>query len=115
MTLVSLPTSSDGAGEGWHHPPHPMWFVLLNGEARVWTPGMNAMGQYDSGGQEVWLSADGKRRNQVLLALDILGKGHKTWYYGDTGTEVRALQVPLGEHWEDAVARWEVVKHGACE
>lgn len=49
---------------------------------------------------------------QIVLALDVLGKGHLTFYPG--AEESVALQVPLGADWEDWVGRLEVVQEGAC-
>ncbi len=95
-----------------------MWFVLLSGKARVWTPsGVDDLEGRDGEeivGQEVWIEAEGERRNQIVLALDLEGKGHKTWYYGKQGSTVMALQVPLGEGWGEKIRNWEVVKEGAC-
>ena len=122
MTLVNLPASPEGEGEGWHNPPHPMWFILLSGRAKVWTPGTGAVisrsnGAGDGGddeGQHVWIDAEGTRRNQIVLALDVMGKGHKTWYYGKEGSELMALQLQLGAGGEEEVAKWEIVGEGAC-
>lgn len=117
-TLVVLPPNS---AEGWHKPPAPMWFFLLRGRSRVETP---------STGDEVWIepsssestgmvdeaaSAVGKGERverQIVLALDVLGKGHLTFYPVDE--ETVALQVPLGADWEDWVGGLEVVREGAC-
>ena len=118
-TLVVLPPHS---AEGWHKPPSPMWFFLLRGRARVETP---------STGGEVWIersseptpaggdgeggseAGSGRRvERQIVLALDVLGKGHLTFYPGEE--ESVALQVPLGGDWEGWVEGLEVVREGAC-
>ena len=118
MTLVTLPASPNGEGEGWHNPPHPMWFVLLSGRARVWMP--KAPNDAEAGdvgsfsGQEVWIEAEGERRNQIVLALNVRGLGHKTWYYGGERSTVMALQVPLGNGWEEEIRGWETVGEGHC-
>ena len=117
VTYVVLPPHSE---EGWHRPPAPMWFVLLRGKARVWTP---------LKGDEVWIEPPaatgleaetddrGERASpstvydrQIVLALDVLGKGHLTFYPGDEQTV--ALQVPLGEGLGGL--EWEFVGEGAC-
>lgn len=79
--MVILPPRSE---EGWHKPPHPMLFVLLSGRSHVVTPHAN-------GSQEVWIDVAGP--NQMVLALDSLGKGHLTYYPSDQ--ETVALQIPL--------------------
>ena len=116
MSLVTLPASPKGEGEGWHNPPYPMWFVLLSGKARVWTP--SSRDPIEDGtlkaGQEVWIEAEGERKNQIVLALDIEGRGHKTWYYGEERSTVAALQVPLGDGWDQEIGRWKMVGEGPC-
>ena len=79
LTYVVLPPRS---GEGWHKPPHPMFFILLSGKARVVTPSTEEEISIEPGGP-----------NQLLLALDTLGRGHQTFYPGDEPTV--ALRVPL--------------------
>ena len=96
-----------------------MWFVLLSGRARVWTPGaksegLEALEIEEKKGQEVWINASGERSNQIVLALDLDGRGHKTWYYGEEGSEVAALQIPLAEGWEEEIRYWELVNEGPC-
>ena len=94
-TMVVLPPHS---GEGWHKPPHPMFFVLLSGTAHVRVPDISRhhideLAQQDvSEDQEAWIEVGGP--NQIVLALDTLGRGHLTFYPGDTATV--ALQIPLG-------------------
>ena len=41
MTYVVLPPRS---AEGWHRPPHPMFFVLLSGVAQVYVPRGDRLG-----------------------------------------------------------------------
>jgi hypothetical protein len=118
LTLVTLPASPHGEGEGWHNPPYPMWFVLLSGRARVWTPPIDSNEDIaetdDASGQEVLINGEGDHRNQIVLALDTLGRGHKTWYYGPSGSFVSALQIPLGDNVEEALASWRLLHEGPC-
>ncbi|ETN45635.1 uncharacterized protein HMPREF1541_09467 [Cyphellophora europaea CBS 101466] len=113
VTMVVLPPRSE---EGWHRPPAPMWFVLLRGRALVRTAdGDEVRIQGGSGGKKD--GSHGERvEGQMVLALDVLGKGHLTFYPGDE--ESVALQVPLAEGWdlesEVGEGRWEVVREGAC-
>lgn len=125
ITMVVLPPESE---EGWHRPPAPMWFFLLSGSARVVTP---------STGDEVWieppkaaeastergrqagrstryLGVNSRERveTQAVLALDVEGKGHLTFYPGEE--ETVALQVPLGQGWIEWVDNLEVVWEGPC-
>lgn len=126
VTVVVLPPRSE---EGWHRPPAPMWFFLLRGCSRVLTP---------STGDHVWIKPpdtdcmardleDGTIRKgddvmntvktfrietQVILALDIMGRGHLTFYPSDE--ETIALQVPLGSDWEAWLATLDVLHDGPC-
>ena len=95
-TMVVLPPHSE---EGWHKPPFPMFFVLLSGKAHVQAPQTSRQPvdtlaqQYVSEDQEVWIEVGSS--NQIVLALDTLGKGHLTFYPGNT--ETVALQIPLAD------------------
>jgi hypothetical protein len=123
ITMVVLPAESE---EGWHRPPAAMWFFLLHGRAQVVTP---------STGDEVWIeppdargarlvavaSGDGRDvagrtgkrvEKQAVLALDVRGKGHLTFYSREQ--ETVALQIPLGENWEEWVDALEIVADGPC-
>ncbi|KAH0844917.1 hypothetical protein AYO21_04157 [Fonsecaea monophora] len=54
-TYVVLPPRS---GEGWHRPPHAMFFVLLSGVAQVYVP------RRDGGGRGFGESSPPSQRNQ---------------------------------------------------
>ena len=130
MTFVVLPPHSS---EGWHNPPVPMFFVLLRGEATVYTYDPHHK-DGDNGTEEISADPDGyapqsiigrlepKHQNvsisvgspnQILLALDLKGRGHWTDYPSEE--ETWALQIPLAEGWEDVIKGWDVVGEGACE
>lgn len=105
-TLVVLPPRSE---EGWHRPPAPMLFVLLRGRAVVQTPwtrdnvtiaAPSSLAHGDSGRVEP----------QMVLALDIAGNGHLTFYPGET--ETVALQIPLADGLGGLI--WDVVREGPC-
>lgn len=76
-----------------------MWFVLLSGKALVKTP---------KTGDEVWIEPGGK--HQILLALDVPGKGHLTFYPG-MGDSI-ALQLPLEVGYSGLT--WNVAWEGPC-
>ena len=132
MTFVVLPSHTS---EGWHNPPVPMFFVLLRGEATVYTydphnkdgddeteqisadpappdgcAQQSIIGRSNLRHQKVSISVGSP--NQILLALDLKGRGHWTDY--PSGEETWALQIPLAEGWEDVIRGWDVIGEGAC-
>jgi hypothetical protein len=117
VTLVTLPPSSE---EGWHRPPAPMWFVLLRGRARVECPWRNeeVIIQPDLVPlRESGVAVEAERQQhiepQIVLALDVLGKGHLTYYDGEE--ETLALQVPLEDGWHWADKGWSKLHDGSCQ
>lgn len=96
LTYVALPPRS---AEGLHHPPHPMFFILLAGMAHVELPG-------DPESEGLWIT---EGINPVIVAADTLGVGHNTYYPGDKTTI--ALQAPFED---EVVPEHTVVKSGAC-
>jgi hypothetical protein len=131
-TYVVLPPRS---AEGWHRPPHLMFFVLLSGLAQVFAPKANTAIEMQPGGllQEaapppmmVDASSDRDRRrrhewdvitiapgspHQILIAgdTDVRSPGHLTYYPGDG--ETVALQIPISE---GVVPGYSVVHDGGC-
>ena len=107
-TLVVLPPDSE---EGWHNPPGPMWFVLLSGKAVVECPWS---------GDEVVIEPrqptqdpvfDGfSTYSQMILALDVQGKGHLTSYPSEEDTVALQIRLPndLGG------LSWQVFWDGPC-
>ncbi|KAF7197814.1 hypothetical protein HII31_00903 [Pseudocercospora fuligena] len=81
LSYVVLPPQSS---EGYHRPPHPMFFVLLSGQAHVTIP--------EHSDDELWIS-EGK--NNLMIAADTIGNGHVTEYPSDVSTH--ALQIPFKE------------------
>lgn len=109
-TLVELPPHS---AEGWHRPPAPMWFVLLNGKAVVktpWTGGEVVIVPASSSSNSNKRGVRGSRQAQMVLALDTLGKGHLTFY--PTSETTTALQIPLGHDFGGL--NWTVEYEGPC-
>ncbi|KAL9620970.1 MAG: hypothetical protein Q9160_004488 [Pyrenula sp. 1 TL-2023] len=96
LTYVALPPKS---AEGLHHPPHPMFFILLTGTAHVVLPG-------DPESEGLWII---EGINPVIVAADTLGVGHNTYYPGDKTTI--ALQAPFKD---GVVPEHTLVRRGAC-
>ncbi|ETI21980.1 hypothetical protein G647_06050 [Cladophialophora carrionii CBS 160.54] len=125
-TYVVLPPRS---AEGWHRPPHLMFFVLLSGLAQVFAPRTNrpmpsvdmqfhAQGPAPMVGApttyerqwDVITIAPGSPQ-QVLIAgdTDMRSPGHLTYYPGDG--ETVALQIPISG---GVVPEHTVVHEGGC-
>lgn len=95
ISYVVLPPRSS---EGYHRPPHPMFFVLLSGQAHVTIP--------EHSDDELWIS-EGK--NNLMIAADTVGKGHITDYPSDSSTH--ALQIPFRD---GRLPEHTVLRSGVC-
>lgn len=82
ISYVELPPRSN---EGVHNPPHAMFFVLLSGLAHV------TLFDGDEGeGEGLWIM---EGVNGLMIAADVVGRGHVTEYPSDKVTV--ALQIPF--------------------
>ena len=136
ITYVVLPPRS---AEGWHRPPHPMYFVLLSGVAQVYVPATktnahattrqsagstqyqaNVEAEHDSRttaqpmpDDENWdfITITPGSPQQILIAADtdLRAKGHLTFYPGNG--ETVALQIPFSG---GNVPGHVVVHEGGC-
>lgn len=95
LTLVTLPPRSK---EPLHHPPHPMFFILLSGTSHVRLPA-------DPQGDGLWI-----KEGSIIVANDMEGIGHWTDYPGDGGAV--ALQAPFEG---GIVPEHRVVSDGICD
>lgn len=94
--------------------------MLLRGRAVVRTPwrGEEVIiappAEFGVDGERDWEGSEsgrvGRVERQMVLALDVLGKGHLTFYPGEA--ETVALQIPLGSGMGGL--KWEVVGEGPC-
>lgn len=94
LTLVTLPPNSR---EPLHHPPHPMFFILLSGRAHITLPA-------DPDGEGLWIEA-----GSIIFANDMTGVGHWTEYPGEQGAV--ALQAPFRD---GVLPEHVVVGKGPC-
>ncbi|KAF2716543.1 hypothetical protein K431DRAFT_235136 [Polychaeton citri CBS 116435] len=95
ISYVVIPPRSS---EGFHKPPHPMFFVLLAGLAHVRIPGQP---------EDLWI-AEGM--GNLMIAADTIGKGHITDY--PLNKETVALQIPFRDGVSPA---HQVAKDGVCD
>ncbi|KAI1630109.1 hypothetical protein EDD37DRAFT_82751 [Exophiala viscosa] len=116
-TYVVLPPRS---AEGWHRPPHPMFFILLSGLAHVRTydpadDNMNLPSQQElSMGlpkpTESLYITPGVDSLIIAVDTDKRSPGHLTYYPSDV--EAVALQIPFQD---GKVPKHTVVHPGPCQ
>ncbi|KAK4949670.1 hypothetical protein LTR10_011511 [Elasticomyces elasticus] len=116
-TYVVLPPRS---AEGWHRPPHPMFFILLSGLAHVRTykptnDNMDFTYQQEtpmdsSEPTETLYIAPGVNSLIIAVDTDKRSLGHLTYYPGDV--ETVALQIPFQD---GDVPKHTVIHGGPCQ
>ncbi|KIW67661.1 hypothetical protein PV04_06893 [Phialophora macrospora] len=122
-TYVVLPPRS---AEGWHRPPHLMFFVLLSGLAQVFAPKTNSVipravdmplqappmvdaSAYTRQWDVITIAPGSPQQILIAADTDVRSPGHLTYYPGDG--ETVALQIPISG---GVVPEHTVVHEGGC-